>query len=134
MAPTPNAGAGRVPPDARDVALQFNEAINGRDLAALTALMTESHRFVDSAGTVLEGRGAAAAAWAGFFERFPDYRNHFETVQSRGLRVVMVGRSVCSVPELHGPAIWTARVEGFRVGEWRVYEDRPETRSALGIE
>jgi len=123
-----------VPPDPQDVALQFNEAINRRDLSALTALMTEEHQFVDSAGTVLTGRDAAAAAWAGFFERFPDYRNHFEAVRSRGPRVVMVGRSVCDVPELHGPAIWTAQVEGSRVREWRVYEDEPDTRRALGVE
>jgi hypothetical protein len=32
--------------DAVTVVLTFNEAINRRDLAALTELMTESHRFI----------------------------------------------------------------------------------------
>jgi ketosteroid isomerase-like protein len=57
--------------DAVAVVIAFNEAINDRDLAALTELMTESHRFIDSAGATVDGRNACVEAWRGFFESFP---------------------------------------------------------------
>ena len=34
--------------DPKLVVLRFNEAINAQDLEALSALMTDDHRFVDS--------------------------------------------------------------------------------------
>jgi ketosteroid isomerase-like protein len=42
--------------DAVAVVLAFNEAINRRDLAALTELMTETHRFIDTEGVTVDGR------------------------------------------------------------------------------
>jgi hypothetical protein len=35
--------------------------------------------------------------------------------------------------ELDGPAIWTAKVSGDKLAEWRVYEDTTENRTQLGI-
>jgi hypothetical protein len=43
-----------------DAVLAFNDAINARELAALTALMTDDHRFVDSAGATVDGKAAAS--------------------------------------------------------------------------
>jgi hypothetical protein len=40
--------------------IAFNEAINRRDLTALTALMTDDHRFVDSADDVVDGNAACS--------------------------------------------------------------------------
>ena len=60
------------------VVLAFNEAISRRDRAALGALMTECHRFVDSAGATVDGRDACLTAWQGFFDSFPDYRKVFD--------------------------------------------------------
>ena len=70
--------------DAVAVVLAFNEAINGRDLAALTELMTASHRFIDSAGATVDGTNACLEAWRGFFDSFPDYRNVFADVADVG--------------------------------------------------
>jgi ketosteroid isomerase-like protein len=104
--------------------LRFNEAINARDLPALTRLMTDDHRFVDSAGDVVDGKDACIEAWRGFFAAFPDYRNTFESLDATEPGVVEVeGRSDCSVAELAGPARWRVVVRGPLVAEWRVVED-----------
>ena len=99
---------------------RFNDAINRRDLDALADLMTEDHRFVDTAGSVVDGKPACVDAWRGFFASFPDYRNEFATVTTTDDRVVIEGRSACSVPELAGPARWHALVRDGQVVEWRV--------------
>ena len=101
----------------------FNEAINARDIGRLSSLMTEGHRFIDSAGTVVSGKQACAEAWRGFFAAFPDYRNVFTLVSNAGGGVgEIAGHSECSEPVLAGPARWQAIVVNGLVDEWRVYE------------
>ena len=93
--------------DAAAVVIAFNEAINSRNLDALTEMMTESHRFIDAAGASVAGRSACVEAWRGFFDGFPDYRNIFDDVADLGDGVVVVrGRSECSFAPLDGPAEW----------------------------
>jgi ketosteroid isomerase-like protein len=105
------------------VVLAFNEAINKRNVSALAALMTESHRFIDSAGATTEGKDRCTAAWRGFFDRYPDYRNVFDDVVDAGDGVVVVrGRSECSTAALDGPAEWLAVVLDGRVDVWQVSE------------
>lgn len=107
--------------DPAQVVSAFNQAINDRDLAAVAALMTDTHRFVDVAGSTVEGKSACVEAWRGFFDSFPDYRNEFSHIATSGESVVEVeGRSVCSVAELHGPARWRAVIRGGRVDVWQV--------------
>ena len=116
-----------------EIATHFNEAINAQDIDMLGVLMTGDHRFVDSGNNVTQGRKAVLDAWRGFFSSFPDYRNDFETLQTRDELVIISGRSRCSDERLDGPALWTARVKRARVAEWRVYEDTAEQRSKLGL-
>jgi ketosteroid isomerase-like protein len=102
----------------------FNDAINARDLDALTALMTDDHRFVDSEGTTVDGKAACTDAWRGFFETFPDYLNVFDDVRSTAPGVVdVVGRSECSFAALDGPARWRAVVRDGQVAFWQVLTD-----------
>jgi ketosteroid isomerase-like protein len=108
------------------VVLAFNAAINARDLAALADLMTERHRFADAGGASVDGKDACVAAWRGFFDAFPDYRNDFDRLEEIDGAVVVTGRSSCSVPALDGPATWRAVVVGGRVELWQVSE--PERR------
>lgn len=117
----------------RDIAIQFNDAINARDLDALVALMTDDHRFVDTEGTVFEGIDRCRAIWSGFFDAFPDYRNHFETVTEKDGTVVIAGRSTCSDARLAGPALWSVIIVDGAVREWRVHEDTPQRRVKLGM-
>ncbi len=42
----------------QEVAQQFVIAINAHDVECLATLMTSDHRFIDSLGTVVEGRDA----------------------------------------------------------------------------
>jgi len=104
-----------------DVVVAFNEAINARDLTGLVALMAPDHLFVDSTGAMVAGRDACRAAWASFFESFPDYRNVFETIDVLAdSEVVATGRSVCAFEALAGPARWHASVADGLVTIWRV--------------
>jgi hypothetical protein len=56
------------------VVSSFNECINAQDIEALSAFMTDDHRFIDTAGATITGKSACLDAWRGFFTAFPDYR------------------------------------------------------------
>lgn len=107
--------------------------INDQDLEGLTALMTEDHTFIDSSGEVQAGKDQMAAGWKEFFGRYPDYRNHFQYLINRGDWVYILGRSSCTHQSLDGPAIWTARIDGGQVAEWRVYLDTESNRLKLDL-
>lgn len=112
-------------PDSRQIVLRFNDAINARDLEGLAALMTDDHVFIDSADTRVSGKEAVLAAWRGFFEAFPDYRNVFERLNGDGDTVAVSGHSVCSYAPLDGAARWSARIVDGKIAEWRVHADAP---------
>jgi ketosteroid isomerase-like protein len=114
-------------------ALQFNECINNRDIDGLAALMTDDHTFIDSANSAVEGKETVVEAWKGFFALFPDYQNIFERVESRTHLVAIMGHSTCFEKQVDGPALWTAKIRGDKVAEWRVYKDTPENRRALNF-
>lgn len=117
------------------LAIRFNECISARDVEGLAHLMSEDHTFVDTAGTAIAGRAACLDAWRAFFGAYPEYRNVFDALTTQGRVVAIAGYSVCpSHPELEGPALWSAVVQGDRLSEWRVYDDSPETRRRLGLE
>ncbi|MFX0097027.1 MAG: nuclear transport factor 2 family protein [Candidatus Hodarchaeota archaeon] len=103
------------------IALKFNEKINQQDLEGLVELMTDDHTFTDNFGDTTKGKELMKEGWKEFFEKYPDYRNIFTGVTVRDDFVVMVGHSTCSYKPLNGPSIWTAKIRGDRVSEWRVY-------------
>ncbi len=120
--------------DTMMAALRFNEKINRRDLEGLVGLMTEDHTFIDKPGKVSKGKNVMKEGWRTFFDAYPDYRNVFIRVQvADDDFVVMVGYSTCSHKPLDGPALWSAKVRGGRVSEWRVYEDTAQNRRKLRI-
>lgn len=111
------------PVSGRRVVAACNDAINRADLDTLERLMTDDHRFVDRAGSVVEGRAACVDAWAGFFAVFPDYRNAFETVRpSSDGAIEVAGYSECSDDRLREPARWNVRVRDGLVEEWLVQD------------
>ena len=120
--------------DAVTVAVRFNGFINARNSDGLSELMTDDHVFTDSAGHSITGKPACLAAWCGFFDSFPEYRNTFESMQASAGIVTIAGHSVCpGHPELEGPALWSAVIVTGQVSYWRVHEDTPRTRKRLGI-
>ena len=120
-------------PPASIVVTSFNDCINRRDIEGLAKLMTDDHVLIDSANTVTSGKQRCLAAWKGFFDAFPDYRNHVERVLVAGTDAVIIGHSDCSDVRLAGPALWTAKVQGPLISEWRVYDDTEANRTLLGV-
>lgn len=119
--------------DPKKIVIEFNHCINNRDIGGLEQLMADNHSFIDSANTVMSGKISCLDAWRGFFQRFPDYKNHFNDMEIINHVVVIVGHSTCSDRILDGPAIWTAKIEDSKVVEWRVYEDTDKNRQLLGL-
>jgi ketosteroid isomerase-like protein len=119
--------------DPKLIALQFNETINRQDIKRLASLMTEGHMFIDRKGAVDEGKATMTQGWIDFFRSFPEYRNTFERVQSQGNLVVMYGYATWEVGADPDYAIWTARIEGGLVAEWRIYEDTEENKRHFNL-
>ena len=111
----------------------FNACINGRDANGLSKLMTADHIFIDTTGNRVAGKEACLDAWRGFFAAFPDYRNIFEYMRVTDDDVVSAGHSSCSDPRLDGAALWSAKLRGSRICEWRVYDDTAADRERLGL-
>lgn len=76
-------------------------------------------------------KGAEAALLLGSL--YPDYENHFSTLESRDNLVLIIGHSTCSIEPVDGPALWTAKIENDLVAEWRVYFDTIDNRIKLGL-
>lgn len=119
--------------DPKLIALQFNEYINRQDIEGLASLMTEGHAFIDRKGAVDEGKATMIKGWIDFFRSFPEYRNTFERVQSQGDLVILYGYATWKEGGDPDYAIWTARIEGGLVAEWRIYEDIVENRQAFNL-
>jgi ketosteroid isomerase-like protein len=119
---------------ADNVVRSFNDCITRRDINGLAQLMTDDHVFIDAVGNTIAGKTRCVEAWKGFFGAFPDYRNQFERVLARGNEAVMIGHSVCSDARLAGPALWSAKLDGERVAEWRVYDDTGANRTRLRVD
>jgi ketosteroid isomerase-like protein len=118
---------------ARNIVTAFNDCITRRDIDGLSKLMTDDHVFIDAVNNRISGKARCIEAWNGFFDAFPDYRNRFERVVMVGNEAVIIGHSVCSDVRLAGPALWTAKMEGELIAEWRVYEDTGANRARLGV-
>jgi predicted SnoaL-like aldol condensation-catalyzing enzyme len=119
--------------DVQQIVVRFNDCINAQDIDGLARLMSDDHAFIDSENNALHGKAACVEAWRGFFSQFPDYRNTFTRFIISTDRVTIVGYSTCSEPLLAGAALWTAKIGGGKVTEWRVSSDTPANRQRLGI-
>ena len=115
------------------IVMSFNDCITRRDIDGLSRLMTDDHVFIDAANNTISGKERCVEAWRRFFGAFPDYRNHFERVSLTGDNAVIIGHSVCSDLRLAGPALWSARIAGGLIAEWRVYDDTIASRALLGV-
>ena len=63
---------------------QFVSLINAADVAGMTALMTEGHRFIDATGGVYPGRAQVTAGWMQYLQMFPNYRIEIESTVAEG--------------------------------------------------
>ena len=119
------------PADPKRITLQFNAQITEHNVSGLAALMTADHTFIDRDGQVTAGKAAMLDAWERFFTLFPDYYNTFTRVEAQGEFVVLSGYATWHPGDPPDPAIWTARIAGGFVAEWRIYPDTQENRRQL---
>ena len=112
--------------EAKHIATVFVDAINSHDVEALCLLMTDCHVFVDSCGRRFSDSAAMRQAWRDTFRWFTHYRIEVERIIVDGNFVVMIGTANGMTPANECwsmPSVWTAKIEGSRVSEWRVYAD-----------
>ncbi|MFH2050744.1 MAG: nuclear transport factor 2 family protein [bacterium] len=120
--------------DPKLIALQFNEYITSRDIEGLASLMTENHTFIDTGDGVNPGKDKMVSGWKWFFEKYPDYKNTFNRIESHDNFVTMLGYASCSNEDFfNGSFLWSAKIVDDMVDEWRVYLDTPENREKLGF-
>ena len=123
-----------------DVALRFVGRIKAHDKEGLVALMTPSHTFIDSLGGK-STRPGIEDGWTEYFKMVPDYWVKIDRAFSDGDFAILIGRAGGTYVSKGGtpraenrwetPAIWTARIEGQKVAEWRIYSDNEPIREKM---
>ena len=125
----------RMASNAIDVVRAFIAAINRRNPAEISALMTDDRTFVDSGGRVLSGRQTMTTGWIGYFRMFPDYEIRVASVFADNQRVAVFGsaagtyngkRGLVSENRIEMPAAWQAIVTDGKIKHWQVYADWTE--------
>ena len=125
---------------AEAVARRFVDRINRHDLDGIVALLTSDHRFVDSLGTVFDGREMLHKGWAAYLRMVPDYHLAIERVFADGEHVLLIGTAQGTYSRdgvLHPddawstPGAWLARIRGRLIAEWRVYADNEPIRRRM---
>jgi ketosteroid isomerase-like protein len=127
-------------PSPTSIITEFIARINAHDARGLVSLMTDSHRFVDSLGSALEGKVAMLNAWGGYFLLFPDYTVDYELIMEQGDQVAVFA-TVRGTFAVHGkllkensweiPAACKAIVKDGKIDEWRVYADNEPVRTIM---
>src|SRR6201998_643070 len=125
---------------AESVAQAFVRAINRQDVDGVAALMSPTHRFIDSLGKVIEGLEKMREGWAGYFRMVPDYSLAIEEFYPGDPVVVMFGGAAGPSPRdgklnpenrWQTPVAVRALVEDGLVAEWRVYADNEPIRKVM---
>ena len=113
---------------------QWVAAINGHDVAALTALMAANFVFVDALGNRVEGARSMEAGWRGYFAMCPDYWIHPDHVLAEGDTILGAGEAGGTIDSeaWRIPAAWKAVIRGGSVVEWRVFADNKPVYEILG--
>lgn len=125
---------------AESIAHGFVRAINRQDSEQVAALMSPTHRFIDSLGKVIEGRDKMREGWAAYFRMVPDYSVAIEEIYPSDPVVILIGvaqgtysRDGKLNPEnrWQTPVAIRALVEDGLVAEWRVYADNEPIRKVM---
>jgi ketosteroid isomerase-like protein len=119
---------------------RFVVHINAHDVAAIAALLTPDHRFIDSLGTQVQGREQLREGWRQYLRMVPDYRLEVEHVLADGAQVVLLGRAhgtyspdgtLAAHNAWSTPAAWRALVQDALIAEWQVYADNEPMRRCM---
>lgn len=122
------------------VAQAFIRAVNRQDIDRLAELMSPAHRFIDSLGNIVEGRGEMRESWAAYFRMVPDYAVAIEEYYPADPVVILLGVASGTYSangplrlENHWqtPIAIRALIEDGLVSEWRVYADNEPIRKVM---
>jgi len=104
---------------------QFVAAINRHDVDALAALMSPTHRFVDSLGNQVQGVATMQAGWRGYFMMCPDYWVRVDDVAVTDATVLAAGQAGGTIDGVawHTPLALKAVIGNGLVLEWQVFAD-----------
>lgn len=125
---------------AESVADAFVRAINRQDVDAMAALMAGDHRFVDSLGSVVEGREKMVEGWKSYFKMVPDYTIAVEEKYCDGPVLIMLGMAQGTLARegrlsadrrWQTPVAIRAHIEARKIAEWRVYADNEPVRRLM---
>ena len=122
---------------------EFVAAINAHDVERLVSLMTADHRFVDSLGTVTQGRESMREGWKFYFAMVPDYHLEVSGVfnaEASPDETILVGQASGSY-SLGGikransawstPVALRAVVRNGQIAQWQVYADNEPMRQQM---
>lgn len=121
------------------IAQSFVAAINAHDAAAIVAMTTSDHRFIDSLGNpvpVDQLRGA----WDVYFRTVPDYKIAVtrwivddNTVVAFGIASGTFTKdgSIHAENAWSTPAAWRALIRNGKIAEWQVYADNEPIRAVM---
>ncbi|SRR6266480_3836870 len=125
------------------VAEQFVTAINAHDVERLASLMTSDHRFIDSLGSVVEGRDSMQEGWKFYFAMVSDYHLKIsrcfspETAEDETMLVGVANGSYWSDGLKRPNSGWStpvalrAVVRDGQIAEWQVYADNEPIRQQM---
>jgi len=117
----------------------FIDCINWGDTAGLGALMTPDHRLEVLDEPPVVSRDANLSAWRGYLTSFPSYVIYPHQLVERDGRVAVLGHTTGShlgLPDEEEAielVIWVAQVRDGLLSLWRILEDSPAARRALGL-
>ena len=123
----------------KQIVYYFAEAINHHDIEKIYMLMADGHIFVDALGNKVEGKDKMKAAWAGYFQLFPDYKIEVTEIFENDNIIAAFGFAEGTFKGLktennknhwRQPAAWKATVENGKIKVWQVYAD---TKAAFDI-
>ena len=119
--------------DSLETFLKFVEAINRHDVAAIKALMTDDHIFVDSLGHRVQGASSMEQGWKGYFVMCPDYWIRADDAAARQGIVLAAGDAGGTIDDQlwRTPAAWKAIIRDNKVAEWHVFADNKPVYSIL---
>ena len=127
----------------QEVAEHFVSMINAHDVERLASLMTADHRFIDSLGTVVEGRDATREGWMFYFSMVPGYHldiSHSFVAKDCKAEAMLVGVASGSYwsdgikrpnSEWSTPVALRALVRDGQIAEWQVYADNEPIRQQM---
>jgi ketosteroid isomerase-like protein len=122
------------------LAISFVDCINQRDVSRLGDLMSSDHRLDVFDEAPLIGKEANVEAWRGYFDSFPHYVIYPRRIAACGDTVAILGHTTGShltLPdeeERRLTLIWIAETAGNAVTGWKLVEDDPANRQALGLD